>query len=42
MRRDFWRALRYARRLGFNRSKFIVQAVIMLALDLGMEQENDA
>lgn len=36
-REIFNRALNYAKSLGFNRSKFIVMAVIMAALDLGMD-----
>jgi len=32
-------ALSYAKRLGFNRSKFVVMAVIMAALDLGMDED---
>ena len=41
LRKVFNDALNYAKRAGFNRSKFIVMAVIMAALDLGMENEND-
>ena len=41
MRKIFSAALIHAKKAGFNRSKFIVMAVIMAALDMGMEEQDE-